>query len=147
MLELDAGQLDRLQRVRDEDLADMANAEIPFDTIVSSVLSSPPTSYNPIYQVMFAYQNFTIPSLDMDSMTIAPVSEQLTPAKVDLQLTLFPNDFGAPAAKDADSMTGQLIYAADIFTKNTVESYAQRKGWTLAEAERWLGPNLGYTPE
>ena len=115
-----------LQRVRDEDLADMANAEIPFDTIVSSVLSSPPTSYNPIYQVMFAYQNFTIPSLDMDSMTIAPVSEQLTPAKVDLQLTLFPNDFGAPAAKDADSMTGQLIYAADIFTKNTVESYAQR---------------------
>ncbi|QHD87007.1 amino acid adenylation domain-containing protein [Gordonia sp. JH63] len=115
-----------LQRVRDEDLADMANAEIPFDTIVSSVLSSPPTSYNPIYQVMFAYQNFTIPSLDMDSMTIAPVSEQLTPAKVDLQLTLFPNDFGAPAAKDADSMTGQLIYATDIFTKNTVESYAQR---------------------
>ncbi|MFT4394040.1 amino acid adenylation domain-containing protein [Gordonia lacunae] len=115
-----------LQRVRDEDLADMANAEIAFDTIVSSVLSSPPTSYNPIYQVMFAYQNFTIPSLDMDSMTIAPISEQLTPAKVDLQLTLFPDDFGAPAAKDADSMTGQLIYAADIFTKSTVETYAQR---------------------
>ncbi|ANY24674.1 amino acid adenylation domain-containing protein [Gordonia terrae] len=115
-----------LQRVRDEDLADMANAEIAFDTIVSSVLSSPPTSYNPIYQVMFAYQNFTIPSLDMDSMTISPVSEQLTPAKVDLQLTLFPDDFGAPAAKDADSMTGQLIYAADIFTKSTVETYAQR---------------------
>ncbi|WP_238421310.1 amino acid adenylation domain-containing protein [Gordonia sp. 'Campus'] len=115
-----------LQRVRDEDLADMANAEIAFDTIVSSVLHSPPTSYNPIYQVMFAYQNFTIPTLDMDSMTIAPISEQLTPAKVDLQLTLFPVDFGAPAAKDADSMTGQLIYAADVFTKGTVETYAQR---------------------
>ena len=26
-----------------------------------------------------------------------------------------------------------------------VEDYARRKGWTLAEAERWLGPILGYT--
>ncbi|MCW2847404.1 MAG: metH, partial [Marmoricola sp.] len=28
-----------------------------------------------------------------------------------------------------------------------VASYAERKGWTLAEAERWLSPNLGYDPE
>ena len=28
-----------------------------------------------------------------------------------------------------------------------VEDYAARKGWTLAEAERWLSPNLGYDPE
>ncbi len=31
--------------------------------------------------------------------------------------------------------------------KDQVESYAERKGWTLREAERWLGPNLGYAPE
>ncbi|MGY4720589.1 methionine synthase [Naumannella huperziae] len=28
-----------------------------------------------------------------------------------------------------------------------VADYAQRKGWSLAEAERWLAPNLGYRPE
>ncbi|HZJ03952.1 MAG TPA: methionine synthase [Nocardioidaceae bacterium] len=28
-----------------------------------------------------------------------------------------------------------------------VASYAERKGWTLEEAERWLSPNLGYDPE
>ena len=28
--------------------------------------------------------------------------------------------------------------------KDQVEDYARRKGWTLAEAERWLAPNLGY---
>ncbi|MBE7157687.1 MAG: methionine synthase [Rhodospirillales bacterium] len=27
-----------------------------------------------------------------------------------------------------------------------VEDYAQRKGWTIAETERWLGPNLNYEP-
>ncbi|MCE1178719.1 MAG: methionine synthase [Micrococcales bacterium] len=27
-----------------------------------------------------------------------------------------------------------------------VADYAERKGWTMAEAERWLSPNLGYAP-
>jgi 5-methyltetrahydrofolate--homocysteine methyltransferase len=27
-----------------------------------------------------------------------------------------------------------------------VEDYAARKGMPLDEAERWLGPNLGYVP-
>ncbi len=31
--------------------------------------------------------------------------------------------------------------------RDQVASYAERKGWTLAEAERWLSPNLGYEPE
>ena len=30
--------------------------------------------------------------------------------------------------------------------RDQVESYAARKGWTLAEAEKWLSPNLGYDP-
>ena len=31
--------------------------------------------------------------------------------------------------------------------RDQVESYAERKGWTLEEAERWLSSNLGYDPE
>ncbi len=31
--------------------------------------------------------------------------------------------------------------------QDQVADYATRKGWTLKEAERWLGPNLGYNPE
>ena len=31
--------------------------------------------------------------------------------------------------------------------RDQVADYAERKGWTLAEAERWLSPNLGYEPE
>ncbi len=30
--------------------------------------------------------------------------------------------------------------------RDQTEDYAARKGWTLAEVERWLGPNLGYEP-
>ncbi len=31
--------------------------------------------------------------------------------------------------------------------QDQVADYAKRKGWTMQEAERWLGPNLGYNPE
>jgi hypothetical protein len=31
--------------------------------------------------------------------------------------------------------------------KEQIEDYAKRKGWTVAEAERWLGANLDYEPE
>ena len=31
--------------------------------------------------------------------------------------------------------------------RDQVQDYAARKGWTLAEAERWLDANLGYLPE
>ena len=31
--------------------------------------------------------------------------------------------------------------------RDQVEDYAQRKGWTLQAAEKWLSPNLAYEPE
>ena len=37
-------------------------------------------------------------------------------------------------------------FAVDRITKEQVESYARRKGLTVAEVERWLSPNLGYEP-
>jgi 5-methyltetrahydrofolate--homocysteine methyltransferase len=30
--------------------------------------------------------------------------------------------------------------------RDQVEGYARRKGMTVAEVEKWLGPSLGYDP-
>jgi len=38
-------------------------------------------------------------------------------------------------------------FSVDRISKEQVEDYAQRKGMSLKEAERWLSPNLGYTVE
>jgi len=35
-------------------------------------------------------------------------------------------------------------FAVDRITRDQVENYARRTGMTVAEVERWLGPNLGY---
>ena len=37
-------------------------------------------------------------------------------------------------------------FAVGRLGRDQVADYAARKGWTLAEAERWLAPNLGYDP-
>jgi 5-methyltetrahydrofolate--homocysteine methyltransferase len=31
--------------------------------------------------------------------------------------------------------------------RDQAADYAERKGWTLGEAEKWLSPNLAYEPE
>jgi 5-methyltetrahydrofolate--homocysteine methyltransferase len=35
-------------------------------------------------------------------------------------------------------------FATGKMEKDQVTDYAQRKGWTLEEAERWLAPVLSY---
>jgi len=37
-------------------------------------------------------------------------------------------------------------FSVGKLSRDQVESYAQRKGMSVAEAERWLSPNLGYDP-
>ncbi len=37
-------------------------------------------------------------------------------------------------------------FAVDRITRDQVESYAARSGMSVADVERWLGPNLGYDP-
>jgi hypothetical protein len=43
--------------------------------------------------------------------------------------------------------THRLRRAADrLLERDQVEDYAARKGWTVAEGERWLAPVLNYDP-
>ncbi|AZG48348.1 non-ribosomal peptide synthetase [Gordonia insulae] len=112
-----------LDRVRNDDLVDMAHGDVAFDDIAARVLETTPTSYNPLFQVMFAFQNIEFPTLELDGLRITPESDSLTAAKVDLQLTVFPRD---PAGRTSDgAMKVQLLYATDLFDAATIERLAQ----------------------
>jgi 5-methyltetrahydrofolate--homocysteine methyltransferase len=45
------------------------------------------------------------------------------------------------------SHPGAHYFGVGQIDRDQVESYAERKGMSLAEAERWLSPSLGYDPE
>ncbi|MCA9063806.1 MAG: methionine synthase, partial [Planctomycetaceae bacterium] len=44
------------------------------------------------------------------------------------------------------SLPQSRYFSVDRITKDQVENYAARKGMTVQQIERWLAPNLGYTP-
>lgn len=45
------------------------------------------------------------------------------------------------------SHPGSRYFVVGKLTKDQVEDYAKRKGWTVAEAERWLSASLDYDPD
>ncbi|MFW0788914.1 amino acid adenylation domain-containing protein [Gordonia sp. CPCC 205333] len=115
-----------LAQVRRDDLADMANAEIAFDSIVAETVSATATSHNPLFQVMFWFQNIDFPTLRLGDLEVSPIAEEFVPAKVDLQLTLYPNDPASESGKGERAMKAQLIYATDLFDESTAATITQR---------------------
>ncbi|WP_341264554.1 amino acid adenylation domain-containing protein [Gordonia hydrophobica] len=113
-----------LDRVRRDDLEAMANADVAFDDIVARVAGSTPRSHNAVFQAMFVFQNLTFPHVSLPGLVIEAEEEQLTSAKVDVQLTLFPSDPKAPSTDGA--VRGQLIYATDLFERETAEAMVRR---------------------
>ena len=68
-------------------------------------------------------------------------------AAIDLKLTdsfaMFPT---ASVSGFYYSHPDAKYFSVGKLSRDQVESYAERKGCTVAEAERWLAPNLGYDP-
>jgi 5-methyltetrahydrofolate--homocysteine methyltransferase len=44
------------------------------------------------------------------------------------------------------SLPQSRYFSVDRITKDQLERYAARMGQSVSETERWLAPNLGYTP-
>lgn len=112
-----------LIRVRGDDLTDMAHADVAFDSIVDRVLRRTSASNNPIFQAMFAFQNFDFPTLRLDGIEVTEIPEPEVAAKVDLHLTLTP-----PPSDGAfeSAMAAEIAYASDIFDVESVERIGAR---------------------
>lgn len=116
-----------LDRVRADDLADMANADVAFESVVGHVGAATTLAFNPVYQVVFSFQNLDFPTVALDQLIISAMPEEEQPAKVDLHLTLFPNDPIAMAdGRSNDGMRAEMLYSADLFEEPTVQVFADR---------------------
>lgn len=141
-----------LEQVRDDDLADMAHADVAFESVVAELGVPRSNAFNPVFQVVFSFQNLEFPAVALDRLTITAVPEADTPAKVDLQLTLFPSDPIALGARTADdAIRAELLYSADLFDQRTVQVFADRYLRVLetiaADPETILGDISIATPD
>ncbi|MGB3605229.1 MAG: amino acid adenylation domain-containing protein [Gordonia sp. (in: high G+C Gram-positive bacteria)] len=109
-----------LRKVHSDDLSDMAHSDVPFEAIVGRVVGRPAASHNPIFQVMFSFQNFVIPDLELADLRIVGRDPEEVAAQVDLQLTL------RPQSDSTGNLEGRFSYAVDLFDRDRVEKLAQR---------------------
>jgi amino acid adenylation domain-containing protein len=108
-----------LERVERQSLQAQQHQDIAFEKIVELVSPARSLAYNPIFQVMFAWQSGSAvpPSWrGLDASALLDCSPRH--AKFDLSLIL---------SEDADGIHGGIEYAAALFDEATIERY--REHW------------------
>ncbi|MGO3326350.1 amino acid adenylation domain-containing protein [Gordonia sp. (in: high G+C Gram-positive bacteria)] len=116
-----------IDRVRVEDMDDMAHADVAFESVVQAVDAPRTRSYNPVFQAMLWFQNLEFPKVEIGGLAIRSVPDALTSAKVDLQLAMYPNDPTVLGDRVAGApMRAGFVYATELFDEKTIERYAER---------------------
>jgi len=136
-----------LRRVTHDDLTDIEHADVSFDAIVDAAGVSRSTAHNPLYQVMFWFQNFEFPTVELDGLRVSLAPEELDAAQADLRMTLYPTDpTGIGEGTIVDGMRGEMVYARDLYDESTVHTMVERYLRILGEIAGEPGQVVGDVP-
>jgi amino acid adenylation domain-containing protein len=105
-----------LQRVRRHCRDALVHQELSFDRLVEELQRERDLSRNPLFQVMFAYQNYPAAQLDLLGLRVKAMDLQSTTAKFDLTLSL---------TEEAEGLTGFIEYSSDLFDRSTIARMAR----------------------
>lgn len=100
-----------LARVRETTLAAYANQDVPFEQLVKELQPERALSYNPLFQVMFVFQDAPLLALELPDLTLTPLIADSGIAKFDLTLFLEDTKHG---------LMGALEYNTDLFKADTI---------------------------
>ncbi|RZB19437.1 hypothetical protein StrepF001_11515 [Streptomyces sp. F001] len=119
-----------VERVRAADLAAYAHQDVPFERLVEELNPVRSLSRNPLFQVMLALQNVPEPQWNLPGAQVRSASMFAPAARFDLAITLTErrDEQGAPAG-----LTGDILYATDLFDEGTVQALARRLAGVLEQ--------------
>ncbi|ATB34301.1 non-ribosomal peptide synthetase [Melittangium boletus] len=103
-----------LHRVRQHTLEAFEHQELPFEKLVEEVQPERDISQNPLFQVMFAFQNTRAWRLELPRVRTAPFDTRITTAKFDLLLEMWEEEGQLHAAFE---------YATRLFDAATVARF------------------------
>ncbi|SEF52734.1 non-ribosomal peptide synthase domain TIGR01720/amino acid adenylation domain-containing protein [Actinacidiphila yanglinensis] len=106
-----------LEQVRDKSLAAYDNQDVPFERLVELLDVERSTAYQPLFQVMLAWQ-FVWPRIELPGLRATPVPAGTGTAKFDLYVNIVPDASGRAH--------GRLEYAADLFDPATAMAMVDR---------------------
>ncbi|MCP5015770.1 MAG: amino acid adenylation domain-containing protein [Ketobacter sp.] len=105
-----------LQQVRDTTLDAYAHQDLPFEKLVEELHLPRTLSHNPLFQVMFIYQNIPHEPLVLSDLVVQPLEGDNGTSKFDLNLVM---------EEDGDTLHGTLTYNTDLFTADRMVRMAE----------------------
>ncbi|MDS1113174.1 amino acid adenylation domain-containing protein [Gordonia westfalica] len=109
--------------VRDTDLAAFGHSDVPFERLVGELNPVRSDAYNPLFQVMLAFQNISSADIELPELSVSAVEPDTGMSLFDLQVTVSDtyDSSGAPAG-----LRGGITFATDLFDASTVTGFGER---------------------
>ena len=104
-----------LQRVRKIALGAYAHPDLPFDMLIEELNVPRDPAYNPLFQIMFLFQNTPMESFRLPGLTLTPLDADTDTAKFDLTLELI---------EEHNGLSCSIGYNTDLFDSATIERMA-----------------------
>ncbi|WP_174189594.1 non-ribosomal peptide synthetase [Nocardia barduliensis] len=108
-----------LWRTRERDLTGFIHADVPFEHVVDALAPTRSPGRHPLYQVGFAFHNFTEPTLELSGPNVSLLDVDADTAKTDLRVDV--------DTRDADGEPGEMVirfgYSTDLFDEHTVQRF------------------------
>jgi amino acid adenylation domain-containing protein len=105
-----------LRRVREPCVGAFAHQDFPFEKLVEELHPQRDLARNPIFQVMFVFQNTPVPALELAGLRSEAVESDGGMTKFDLTLSLIDKEHG---------IGGHLEYSTDLFNRDKIERMAR----------------------
>ncbi|WP_158853300.1 condensation domain-containing protein [Saccharothrix deserti] len=118
---------DVVAAIRETCLNAFSHQQMPFDRLVEVVGQARVLDRNPLFDVMFSFQNTPGVELELPDLSLSPVALDNVAAKFDLWLTVLP---------DGDGLLLRLDYDRDLYTVETARLLLDRHRDVLAEVCR-----------
>lgn len=94
------------------------NQDLSFDQMVALSNAARVPGANPLFQILFIFQNTPTHTTSLPGLTATPVNTETIMAKFDMTLQLW-------EAQDG-TFTGNLVYATDLFQQDTMNTLIER---------------------
>ena len=113
-----------LERVRNVALEAYTHRDAPFDSLASELQPGAMANRNPLFQVLFAFQNAPLEPIELAGLRIAPVAVDNDGARFDLEFHVWERD---------DGLEIEARYSIDLFDARSMDVLVGRFVHVLQE--------------
>ncbi|MDA9391350.1 hypothetical protein WN73_11850 [Bradyrhizobium sp. CCBAU 45394] len=128
-----------LERTRRTALGAQEHQDLSFEQVVEIMQPPRRLDHTPLFQVMLAWENNAVGSLDLPGLSVEAAGEEIDQVKFDLELSL---------GEQGEVIAGTLGYATALFDQGTIE---RQRDYLLAllramvcSASIWMGSVLPH---